>query len=257
MRALEALGQQVQLLVAIALSLDFLDRRQHVIAVVARLPVALAHEMQLPLQRQPSGILPVAAVHHVAERVHALLRVVVEPDGARGLAIDQGDLLACPQVGDGGRALFRRNPIGNAAAIAAAVEPEHQAGRLWRAAVHEGIDAERAVGADQAGMAALEDVEARPPHQRSVGENPQVCAGLLNFCGHRVGIRRRGRVDRARRLRSPNRAQVPAQPVGRGGRRNAVFGRSLNPDGPRPEQHLLPRAAPGAAIRFCCSSCWR
>ena len=74
----------MQFVVAKALALDLLDRVEHVVAVGAGAAVALPHEVQLPLQRQASGILRVAAVDHVAERLHALLRVVVEPDRAPG-----------------------------------------------------------------------------------------------------------------------------------------------------------------------------
>ena len=104
--ALQALGQQVQSLVAIALRLDLLDRRHHIVAVVAGAAMALAHEMQLLLERQPAGILLVAAVDQVAERRHPLLRVVVEPDRAQDLAIDHGDLLARAQIGDAWPARF-------------------------------------------------------------------------------------------------------------------------------------------------------
>ena len=146
--AFEPLGQQVQRFVAIALRLDLLDRVQHVIAIVAGTPAALPHEMQLPLQRQAAGILPVTAIDHVAERVHASLRVVVQPDGAPGLAIDEGDLLACAQIGDCFGALVARYPVRDSAAIAAAVEAEHQPGLFGRAAVDEGVDAERPVRPD-------------------------------------------------------------------------------------------------------------
>ena len=203
MHALEPLGEAAQIVVAIAVRFQFLDRREHVVAVVAGAAVALAHKMQLPGKRQPAGILPVAAVDHVAERVHGLLRVVVEPDRAHGLAIDLGDLLARAQIIDGGAALCGRHPVGDAAAIAAAVEAEHQAGAFRGTAMDEGIDAKRPVGADQAGVAALEVFEAGPPHQRAVGENPQVLAALVDFCAHRgllwTATNNRN-IDRARRL---------------------------------------------------------
>ena len=64
---------------------------------------------------------------------------------AHGLAIDHGHLLARAQIGDGRRAFGGRHPKGDAAAGAAAIEAEHQAGPLRRAAMDEGIDAERAV----------------------------------------------------------------------------------------------------------------
>src|SRR5674476_523418 len=69
-------------------------------------------------------------------------------------------------------------------AIPAAVAAAHPAGPFRRAAMDEGIDAERSVGADQPGIAPLEGVESRPPHQRSVGENPQAFAALFEICVH-------------------------------------------------------------------------
>ena len=174
----------MQLGVAIALALDLLDRRQHVVAVVAGTAVALAHEMQLALGRQAAGILAVAAVDHVTERGHAALRVVVEPDRPPGLAIDARDLLARAQVIDGGGPFGRRDAIGDAAAIAAAVETEHQAGLFRRAAMHEGIDAKRAVRADQPRVPPLQEVEAGPPHQRAIAEHPEVLAAVLDRAFH-------------------------------------------------------------------------
>src|SRR5674476_523417 len=81
----------------------------------------------------------------------------------------------------------RNGPAGCAAATAAGMAgggAEHQAGPFRRAAMDEGIDAERSVGADQPGIAPLEGVESRPPHQRSVGENPQAFAALFEICVH-------------------------------------------------------------------------
>jgi hypothetical protein len=37
------------------------------------------------------------------------------------------------------------------------------------------------VGTDQPGMTALEEIEARPPHQRSVGEDPEIRT-VLRVC---------------------------------------------------------------------------
>ena len=51
----------MQLLAAIALALDLLDRVQHVIAVDARAAVALAHVMKLRVEAEAAGILLVAA----------------------------------------------------------------------------------------------------------------------------------------------------------------------------------------------------
>jgi hypothetical protein len=69
----------------------------------------------------------------------------------------------------------------NAAAGAAAVEPEHQAGFFRRPAMIERINAERAVLADQPRRDLLEELEARPPHQRAIAEHPEVAFGRFRF----------------------------------------------------------------------------
>ena len=143
--------------------------------------MALPAIMQLVGEAEAAGILPVAAIHHVTERGGALPRIVVEPDPPPGLDIDHGDLLARAQIIDGLGAFARRHPVGDAAAIAAAVKAEHQAGLFRRAAMDEGIDAKGAVGADQSRIAALEEFEIRPPHQRAIAENPEIAAALMDF----------------------------------------------------------------------------
>src|SRR5260370_5423872 len=45
----------------------------------------------------------------------------------------------------------------------------------------EGIDAERAVLADQPRRHPLEELEARPPHQRAIAEHPEVTVGKFRF----------------------------------------------------------------------------
>ena len=135
--------------------------------------------MQLLGQAEAAGILLMAAIHYIAERLDVLPRVVVKPDAPPGLQIDHGDLLAGAEVFDRLSALFRRYPVGDAAAIAAAIETEHQTGLFRRAAVNEGIHAQRAVGADQARLAAFQNIEPRTPHQRSIAENPEFTGALM------------------------------------------------------------------------------
>ena len=81
--ALEPLGQEVQIAVAVALRLNLLDRRQHIVAVVAGAAVALPHQMHFLFERQPAGVLLVAAVHHVTERVHNRRGIPVGPTEAQ------------------------------------------------------------------------------------------------------------------------------------------------------------------------------
>ncbi len=137
--------------------------------------MALAHVMELLVERQTPGILRMAAVDHVAERAHGSLRLALEPDPPDALAIHHGDLLACPQIRDRLGAQRGCDSIRNAAAGAAAVEAQHQAGTLGRPAMVERIDAERPMGADQPCLDLLQKLKARPPHQRAIAENPDVC----------------------------------------------------------------------------------
>ena len=115
-----------------------------------------------------------AAVDHVAQRRDLARRLALEPDPPHAFAIDPGRLLAPAQIGDGLRPVGGRHPERDALAGAAAVETEHEAGPLGRAAVNERIDAQRPVGAGQAGLDALAEIEAGPPHQRAIAEHPKV-----------------------------------------------------------------------------------
>ena len=92
-----------------------------------------------------------------------------------------GGLLAAAQIVDGLVAQLGRDPEGDAAAGAAAVEPEHEAGLFRRAAMVERIDAERAMLADQPRRNLFDEVEARPPHQRAIAEHPEVVFGQFRF----------------------------------------------------------------------------
>src|SRR5258706_9188374 len=116
----------------------------------------------------------IAAIDAVTERRYPLPRLVFQPDGPHRLAIDLGHLLARAQVADRGVAFRRGDAKRDAAAIAAAVEAEHEAGLLRRAAMHERIHAQRPVRADQPRRNALDKRETRTPHQRAVTEHPEV-----------------------------------------------------------------------------------
>jgi len=85
-------------------SLQLFHRREHIVAARPRATVSLPGMMQLLGEAQLTGILAMTAINHVAECMHALLRVIVNPDPAPGFAIDAGDLLAASQVFDGLRA---------------------------------------------------------------------------------------------------------------------------------------------------------
>src|SRR6185437_6036140 len=146
--------------------------------------MALPDVVKLLGERETSGILPVAAVDHIAQGLHALARITHQPNRTPDFAINEGDLFARPEIRDRVGAFLRRHAVGDAPAIAAAVEAEHQPGPLRRAAMHERIDAERTVLPDQPRVEPFEIVEARPPHQRAVAENPKVLVVMIETCAH-------------------------------------------------------------------------
>ena len=119
--------------------------------------------------------------------MHTLLRIIIEPDPPPSLTVDARDLFAATQVFDGLRPLARCNPIGNAAAVSSAVKTEHQSRLCRRPAMHKRIDAKRTMRADQARISPFEKIEPGPPHQRPIGEDPQVLVALIGACLHRNG----------------------------------------------------------------------
>src|SRR5450759_864902 len=143
--------------------------------------MSLQHVTELLRQRQPPGILPMTAVDDVNKGADALPRLVLQPYRPHYLAVDRRDLLARAQVGDRRGAMLLRDPERDAAAGAAAVEAEHEAGLFGGAAVHEGVDAERAMLADQPRRDLLDERKARPPHQRAIAEHPEVAFGQFRF----------------------------------------------------------------------------
>ena len=128
---------------------DRLHGCDDIVAVDTGLAVTLLHVTQLLRQRQPAGILNMAAIDDIDQRADALSRLVLQPHRSLHLAVDRSDLFTLAQIGDGGRAVPFGDPERDAAAGAAAIEPEHETGLFRRSAMDEGIDAERAMLADQ------------------------------------------------------------------------------------------------------------
>src|SRR3954447_10145673 len=173
----KSLRKQMQLCFTVPELLKCRYRRQDVITVCTRAPVALADMVQLLLERKATGILRVTAIDHVAQRADTACWTRVEPNGPHRFAIDQGDLLARAQVSDGLRALDSAHVVSDAAASAAVIKAEHEPWPLGRAAVYERIDAQRAVRADEACLPAFQERETRPPHERAIGKHPQILLG--------------------------------------------------------------------------------
>jgi hypothetical protein len=176
-------GQLMQLRLPIAKLLQGGDGRDDIVAIRARDPVTLPHMVQLLVEREPSRILRVAAIDQVAQRRHSLPGLPAQPDRADRLAVNRRNLLALAQIRDGLRTLGGAYPIGNSAAGSSPVEPQDKARPFSRSAMDKGVDAERAVGSHKAGLQPLDKRKVRPPHQRAVGEHPQIFPGV-----HRIGV---------------------------------------------------------------------
>ena len=67
---------------------------------------------------------------------------------------------------------IRRQAKSDALATAAPIQPEDKAALFPRAPVVLRIDAKGAVPAMQPGLSPFQIVETRPPHQRSIAEDP-------------------------------------------------------------------------------------
>ena len=185
MAAFELRGQCLQIGVADTKPLQFLDGGKHVVAAGARPAMTLSRVVQLFREAQPSSVLAMSPIDDITQRMHAFLRAVVEPNPPPSLTIDPGYLFAGAQVLDRLRAPGRGHLVSDAAAVAAAIQSKHQAGSLRSSAMHERIDAQRAMGAHKARAAPLKEVKSGPPHQRSVGEDPEVLVALIGSCVHR------------------------------------------------------------------------
>jgi hypothetical protein len=151
-------------------------------SVVSGSSVGLTHDLKLAVMAQPGGILDMAAIDHVAQRVHPPFKFALNPDTAHQLPVHCGGLLARPQISERGRATLGRHAIGDAAACAAEIEAEHEPGPLRRAAMVERVDAERTMQPDGVRRHPLDVVEARPPDQRAVAEHPQVFGSVVEAC---------------------------------------------------------------------------
>ena len=175
--ASESLRNRMQSGVVAALRLDFRNRGQNVIQVRPGSAMSLPYQMGLMLKIEASGILGMAAIDQEDEGCHIARLRRSKRNATRGFNVNGGYLFAFPQIRDGGIAVRRCHPIGNAAAGAATVEAEHQAGLFRGTAVNVGIHTQRPVQPDEPRRDAFKIRETRPPHERSVTKNPKIFIG--------------------------------------------------------------------------------
>ena len=144
----------------------------HIIGIAARNADTLADEPHQFGKRQAAGILGMARFDDIGENPGA--PAIGEGRRQICLVIDERDLFALAQIGDGRVAQGGGDPEGDAPACAAAVEPEHEPRPIRRTAMDVRIDAQRAVIAAHRRERPFLEVESRPPHQRAIAEHPQI-----------------------------------------------------------------------------------
>src|SRR4029078_5870233 len=78
--------------------------------------------------------------------------------------------------------------IDDAAPGPTAVKPEHQTRPLGRPAMDEGIDTKGPMRAKEPGLDPLHEGKIRTPHQRTVGEHPEIFGRMLGIRIHGCDI---------------------------------------------------------------------
>ena len=183
-RAFQAFGEKVQIAVMATKRLESLDSREHVVAVDPGASMPFAYKPELMIEREPACVLRMPAIDAINKPGHPPFRGAKHGDCAIGLDIDLGHLFTRAQVVDCFGPRLGRNPERDTAAGPATIQPEYEA-RLFRStAVHEGVDTQCAMQANQPGRGALDEIEARAPHQRAVTENPKVARRMIKCRFH-------------------------------------------------------------------------
>jgi len=137
-RAFQALGEKVQIVVTATKRFEGFDCREHVVAIDPGAPVPFAHKPKLMIEREPARVLRMPAIDAINEPGHPPFRGAQYGDRAKGLDIDLGHLFTRAQVVDCFGPRLGRNPERHTAAGPATIQPEYEA-RLFRStAVHEG-----------------------------------------------------------------------------------------------------------------------
>src|ERR1043166_3591121 len=149
MHPVQPLGQQVQVTVVTAERLEFLDCRKHIVPVLTRNAVALAHVVELLGEPEPAGVLRMAAVDEIANSLHPAFRVREQNHRTHAFTINHGHLFAGAQIIERGFAGGGRDPIGDAAAHSAEIETQHQSGPFRAAAMHVRPHAQGSMGANE------------------------------------------------------------------------------------------------------------
>ena len=141
-----------------------------IIGIGPRLADTGADQVQQARFGQFPCILDVVAVDCEGHGLH--FAAVFQTHGMVAFDIDHGGLFARPQIIHHCVVITTGHAKGHAVAGAAIIQSQHQTGPLGRAAMDMRIDTERAVIAVERGHLLLDKLEARPPHQGPITENP-------------------------------------------------------------------------------------
>jgi hypothetical protein len=177
-RAFQPFGEKVEIVIMTTQRLERLDGREHVITVDPGAPVPFPDEPKLMVEREPARVLRMPAIDVINEPSHPPFGGAQDGDCAIGLDIDLGHLLTAAQIFNRFGLRLGRNPERDTAACPATIQPEYKARFFRSTAVHEGVDTQGAMQADQPSRRALHEIEARPPHQRAVAENPKIASRM-------------------------------------------------------------------------------
>ena len=142
----------------------------HIGRIIAIHPDAFSDKAGHIVERQPTGVLSVAAVDHISERRDAAAVGKAQPDGF--FEIDRRHQFPLAQIGDGRGAVLSCDAKSDALTGAPPVQSEHQSRSFGRAAVHVRKNAQRPMISMHPGQGAIDIIKPRLPDQRPVAEHP-------------------------------------------------------------------------------------
>jgi len=183
-RAFQPLGEKVQIAITTTERLERLDSRDHIITIDSGAPMSLAHEQKLMIEREPAGVLRMSAIDAINEPGHPPFWGPQDGNRTIGLDIDLGHLLTAAQILNRFGPPLGGNPERHAAACPATIQPQYEARFFRSTAVHEGVDTQRPMQADQPSRRALDEIETRAPHQRAVAKHPKVASRMIQGRTH-------------------------------------------------------------------------
>jgi hypothetical protein len=146
--------------------------RPHIISIGAGDAASLPYQPHQVTVRQAASILGVLAVDYVGEGLDST--AVAKAHRESTLDINGRDLLALTQILDCRLGLDSLDAECDTVATPAAIKAQHETGALRRPAMDVGENTQRAVIAIELRVASLHESKARPPHERTVSEHPEI-----------------------------------------------------------------------------------